>query len=531
MSSNLTAGQILGYSSVETAGKPVVKVENMASAVAQAVCDNLPEGVLYRYRGEFVTVTVKKVVANDGSERCEVEKREMTAKRFCTWVEQWMVFERNEKVVSLGKPLAEAILASDYLRAGVPEISEIMPVRLPAWGQNAEGKRVLRILPAGYDPVTRIFSVETVKWDANKVYPVGVVIKAFEGALGTFPWGESEEEVWRKKRSVACFMAFMLGQFCRHLVGRQPMVLVIGNQPGTGKTLLAKFGLGPVYGIPNATPYPREEVSLQKLLFTKLMNGAPYVLIDDLASLASATLNQYATSEYISDRVLGGNVEFTGSNRMQLISTGNNLTVTADIERRSLIVDLFDVCKSTEKNVKNPLTERVFGVQSWREDMLTAMWSMVWAWSEAGCPKHVRASAMPSFEEFAEVVGSITVHSGFISPFTKRSVTSDGGDVRGVSLERLLKRLAELIVPESGKPHTGCSRMYSVDDVLEVAKSMGVLEIICSGKNLNQSMGHQLRKLKGREYVDGKGRRFTFGRKQDAVSSHYNVIILGEPAS
>lgn len=101
----------------------------------------------------------------------------------------------------------------------------------------------------------------------------------------------------------------------------------------------------------------------------------------------------------------------------------------------------------------------------------------------------------------------------------------------GVSLERLLKRLAELIVPESGKPHTGCSRMYSVDDVLEVAKSMGVLEIICSGKNLNQSMGHQLRKLKGREYVDGKGRRFTFGRKQDAVSSHYNVIILGEPAS
>lgn len=42
-------------------------------------------------------------------------------------------------------------------------------------------------------------------------------------------------------------------------------------------------------------------------------------------------------------------------------------------------------------------------------------------------------------------------------------------------------------------------------------------------------MGHQLRKLKGRQFVDSSGRVFTFGRREDAVSSQYNVVILSEP--
>jgi hypothetical protein len=64
---------------------------------------------------------------------------------------------------------------------------------------------------------------------------------------------------------------------------------------------------------------------------------------------------------------------------------------------------------------------------------------------------------------------------------------------------------------------------------MEVAGRLGLVDIICSGKNQNQSMGHQLRKLKGRQFVDSSGRAFTFGRREDAVSSQYNVVILSEP--
>ena len=530
--SDLTTAQILGTAPLQVDGRPNIRTNQMASLIAQAVADNLPFGAMYRYHDEFITINTVKSINQAGETITELEKRPMDAKRFITWIEQFMTFSSAEKdpVESIGKVLAEQILASDYLRASVPEIVEIMPVRLPAWGVGPKGERFLRILPAGYDPATRIYSAETVEWDSSKVYPVAAVIRSLNRALASFPWAEKAAGPMTHIRSASCFMAYMVGQFCRHLIGRQPMILIIGNQPGTGKTLLAKFALGPIYGAPNATPFPKDDASLQKLLFTKLISGAPYVLIEDLINLSSTTLHQDATSEAISDRVLGGNTEFCGTNRMQIISTGNNLTVTPDIERRSLIIDLFDACKSVDKNIQNPLTERVFSNPQWRREMLMALWSLVWHWNEQGCPSVCSSSAMPSFEGFSEVVGSIVMTAGFISPFIKRPATTDGGDVRGNALERLLVALADQIQPETPEgPHTQLTHLYTVESVMEVAGRLGLVDIICSGKNQNQSMGHQLRKLKGRQFVDSSGRAFTFGRREDAVSSQYNVVILSEP--
>lgn len=115
----------------------------------------------------------------------------MDARRFTTWIEQFMTFSAGEKkpVESIGKILADQILASDYLRASVPEITEIMPVRLPAWGVGPKGERFLRILPAGYDPATRIYSAETVEWDSSKVYPVAARFAGAEQGPGLLSLG------------------------------------------------------------------------------------------------------------------------------------------------------------------------------------------------------------------------------------------------------------------------------------------------------------------------------------------------------
>lgn len=531
--SQLTTAQILGTAPLQQDGRPNVRTNQLASVIAQSVADNLPYGALYRYRDEYMTICTQIQSTPEGSTYKILEKRVMTANRFATWIEQFMTFSPTEKdpVESLSKVLAEKILASDYLRMSIPEIREICPVRLPAWSRAADGGRVLSILPSGYDPETRIYSAETVSWDPTTTYPQQIVIKTFRNLLSSFPWGENGHSTFTQIRSVACFMAYMIGQFCRHLISRQPMVLFNGNQPGTGKTLLAKLGLGPVHGKANVNSFPRDEASLQKMLFTKLMGGAQYVLIDDLNSLNSTTINQYATSDEIADRVLGTNTEFCGENRMQIIGTGNNLPTTPDIERRSMIIDLFDVVKSIDKNIQNPTSENIFNKAEWRSDMLACLWSLVWSWSEAGCPILCSKSAMPSFESFAEVVGSIVMHAGFISPFTRReAATMEGGDVRGATIERLLIKLAMEIHPEAGELHTGIAKSYTVKDVMEIAESLAIVDIICSGKNPNQSLGHQLRKLKGRQYMDGYGRRFTFGRREDAVSSLYNVVILSEPS-
>ncbi len=534
MSREKTPAQVLGLAPLSTASLPSVDVKRPARQIAEAIARNLPKTAMFKFHGEFVTIEERKKACPDGMVITEVEKVKMTPARFVTWIEQYMTFVQNVKgeiqTVSLGKVLAEQVLASDAMRRRVREIEEIVPVRLPAWGVDKEGKKALRILPAGYDEKTRIYSLETVKWNPKEVPELRTAVNALGQSLGTFPWAETDVEMFHHKRSVAAFFAFMMGHFCRHLVTRMPMVLVIGNQPGTGKTLLAKYGLAAVYGLPDATPYPKEDAALQKLLFSKLKSGRTFCLIDDMANLSSPTLNQYATSSEISDRLLGGNDELVLKNNMQIISTGNNLTVTPDIARRSLIIDLFDSVKSIDKKIENPMSERRFNDPIWRGEILGVLWGLLTAWDQAGRPRVCHGSAMPSFEDFAELVGSILMHCHFSNPFAKRPDTMDGGDPKGAALERLLKNLAAKVQPEFGKPHSNVTKLFTVPDVVEIATELQVLDIICPGaKNANQSMGHQLRKYKGREYVDEFGRRFTFGRREDSVSSQYNVVILSEP--
>lgn len=122
--------------------------------------------------------------------------------------------------------------------------------------------------------------------------------------------------------------------------------------------------------------------------------------------------------------------------------------------------------------------------------MLMALWSLVWHWNEQGCPSVCSSSAMPSFEGFSEVVGSIVMTAGFISPFIKRPATTDGGDVRGNALERLLVALADQIQPETPEgPHTQLTHLYTVESVMEVAGRLGLVDIICSGKTRIKAWG------------------------------------------
>lgn len=152
--SDLTTAQILGAAPVMVDGRPNIRTNQQVSLIAQAVADNLPSGALYRYHDEYVTISTIKSTNQDGETTTELEKRPMDPRRFTTWIEQYMTFSASaeDPVESMGKNMAELILASDYLRAAVPEIAEIMPVRLPAWGVGAQG----RTLPGGSCPPAMI---------------------------------------------------------------------------------------------------------------------------------------------------------------------------------------------------------------------------------------------------------------------------------------------------------------------------------------------------------------------------------------
>lgn len=528
----LTDGQILGYTPATAPKLPTVNFRLCDAALCRAVAANLPPDSLYRMDDTYLTIEHESRVDQKGETvRCLV-RRPMSAARFCSWIEGHMRFRSSADpeaaAVSLNKATAEKILASDALRAAVPPIREICDVRLPVWGPEADGRRTIRLAPVGYDPATRIYTADSVPWDSSKAYPPQSIAKSLHHILHEFPW--SEEEGFMRSRSVACFIAFMAGQFARHLIDRHPLVLFNANQPGSGKTLLACLGLSPTVGNPDITPFSKDDESLRKMLFSQLLAHAPYVLIDDLTTLTSPTINQFATSSTITDRLLGGNAMMRAENRMQIIGTGNNLATTQDVERRALIIDLFVREKATERDIERPLSAYLFARPAWRAGMLQALWSLTKAWADAGCPDLVKGTAMPSFESFAEVAGSITVNAGFISPFTKRETVTEGGDMRGRTLEMLLAAIAGSILPaQEGGPHTGLTMEFKVAEILETAAEQGWDDIVTTGKDKAKSLGQQLRKLRGRIFRDTLGRRFEFGRRKEAACSTYPFRIISEP--
>lgn len=531
--SPLSTAARLGAAPIEDSALPKIKTNGRVTDLIRAVVDNLPKNVIYRYNSRYVTVTEVKDKQVDGSVLKRLDVQEMTPSRFVSWVEQFMFFAKNEDgdhVESIGKTVAENILASDYLRAAVPVITNMAPIRLPAWDARKKGTRKIRILPKGYDPSTGIYSGETVKWDPTKAYDPLQVRNIIINRISGFPWQEMEQgKAWTEVRSMSVFFAYMLGQFCRHLVDKQPMVIVNGNQPGTGKTTLAKFGLAPVHGYPSVSPCPSSDDALDKMLFSSCLYGDAFTVLDDIPTLRSKAINRFVTSPKVKDRVLGRSEIMEIPNKMQLIGTGNGLETTPDIARRAIFIDLFDVCESVGKKIENPVKDDVFNNHQWRADMLSAMWSMVIAWSNKGCPELCPGNAMQSFENFASVIGSLVMNIGFMSPFAKReSGATGGGDVRGDAIKRLLRELANRVQPDNDV-HTNATESYKVPEVLTIAEDMGIADIICYGNNYSKSLGQQLKKFRGREFVDNKGRIFSFGRRQDAAGSNYDVIILSEP--
>ena len=105
------------------------------------------------------------------------------------------------------------------------------------------------------------------------------------------------------------------------------------------------------------------------------------------------------------------------------------------------------------------------------------------------------------------------LHNGFTNPFTRRTITHSGGDLRGRALESLLIKLADMMQEET---HT-----YDLSDVIKSAEAHGYLEILCSGKDARKSLGRQLAKLRGRKFKNSQGAPFIFGADKDAYSSKY----------
>jgi hypothetical protein len=278
-----------------------------------------------------------------------------------------------------------------------------------------------------------------------------------DDVMAEFPFTSDEG------RSKAVAVAAMFSCFCRGMIPLEstlPAFFYLANAEGAGKTTLARLAIAPTFGRADATAMPADESELEKRLLATVMQGGQFILLDNLKGhLDSPALEAFITSPTWEGRVLGASRNFRGPNLAAVFLTGNACTMSPDMRRRSLFINLHMREERAE--------DRVFcrrldlpGILARRQDLLSAMWALVQDWDQNGRPKPDSLNA--SFEAWSEVVAGVVQHAGWGNPVAPAEIQGaadrDGQDMRAVALEM-----------EIAKP-------YTFGELCELAASIGAFE-------------------------------------------------------
>lgn len=444
----------------------------------------------------------------------------MSPERFSSWVEQYLTFTRPGKdepvQISIGKDLAGKILAADQFRGQLRELKRVALVRLPVWTGERDGKQI-ELARAGFDPETGLFTVDSLPFDESMT--VDEAWAFFCEAYREFPWDREGATEWQRTRSFSAQLAAGFGVFCGNLFEEgtpRPLVVHNANQPGSGKSLLMRMILAPVFGPPAESGKPETDGELEKILDTAAIARKPYLVLDDCKSLSSQALNRFVTSPVHECRLYHSQRMAVIPKVTQVFATGNALVVSEDLDRRAMVIDLFEPGEAARRTFRREITPSWLFTAETRGRFLSAMWAFVKRWQAMGRPmlaEHRRGS----FEDWTALVGGIVTAAGLANPFKPRQVES-GGDESGRALKLVLGRLAGELSDDDS---------LSTSDILTRAESDDLIEIITGGaKDPRKSLGWRLRRLRGRTFIDSKGRQFEFGRREVAAGASYPIRFV-----
>lgn len=491
---------------------PAVPLTYSISALARTVGSILHPQRIFRFGNTISTV----------DERGEIAL--MTAERFPSWVEDHLAFVRPKdettKAESIGKDLAGKILAADQFRSQLHELKGVSQVRLPVWRGDGEA-RTVELAPAGFDSATGLFTLDRIPFDENMSGEDawGVI---WTRGLKDFPFDPEGGTEREKCRSFAAQMAALLGVFCHSLFPEgtpRPMVVFNANQPGSGKSLLMRMALAPVHGAPAENGKPETEPEFEKVLDAAALARKPFLVLDDCKSIHSQALNRFVTSPIHECRRMHSQSMATVAKTSQVFLTGNSLSISEDLDRRALVIDLFEPGEATARTFKKAITPSWLFSDATRARFLAALWFYVKGWRDLGMPTPA-ACSKPSFEDWTGIVGGIVTSYGWGNPFAPRQAETGGDEAT-----RALHLIIGLMV---GEMAVELPQMLTTQEILDRADAENQTEIIVGfGKDPKKSLGWRLKKLRGRHLLDSQRRAFEFGKRDNSAGAKYPINFLG----
>jgi energy-coupling factor transporter ATP-binding protein EcfA2 len=409
--------------------------------------------------------------------------------------------------------VSKAVLASRRFLRGLRPLTRVLPCKLPVMRKDGR----IELPGIGYDAETKtwIMSDPEASYDSTPM-PLAEAVAFFEDLLSEFPFAEDGG------RSKAVAIAAILSVFCTALIpdaATKPAFLYVANSEGSGKTTLAK--LAALAAQPGDSPVeaaPADEAEWGKKLLSLVISGRRVMILDNLkGNLASAAFEAYLTSSHFTGRVLGGNTEFTGEAGATVLLTGNGVTTSPDLRRRTLMCELFSPLLRPEERVFTKSLDPV-RIRELRPQILAACWGLVAAWDAAGRPGASITSA--SFGRWGDVVGGAVEFAGWACPLAAPQVAT-AGDTDAADIAALPGELD----PDD---------MRSFAGLAELCENTGLFESVVTDKDFGGNLtpaarsafGLILRRFDGRVVgvdekvgavrfvIEGSGRNRVYGLRQ-----------------
>ncbi len=308
--------------------------------------------------------------------------------------------ERRDNDSATQSPLPSkftaALLASHALWQLLPEIS--LYSRRPVFDQD------FGLCGPGYHPSAKILvhgPAVTPDLTRTKDQSAGNVLDRLTYHVGSL----LREFAWKSGADlVNAVAAFLTGVLCNHFVhDPHPIVVIDGNQPGTGKTLLAQC-LGIVLdGVEPPRLSLTGDEELEKKLCAHIRTpGSSLIFLDNVRDrLESGVLEQNALSPTLRFRILGSSSFVERPNAYLWILTSNLTTACSDIMTRGLPIRLRVEGDPRQRNFSGHPHKYA---KQHRLAILGELAGMVQQWLQAGRPPGAQSHRC---DQWSSTIGGI----------------------------------------------------------------------------------------------------------------------------
>ncbi|MFZ2143002.1 MAG: hypothetical protein WAV78_39720 [Xanthobacteraceae bacterium] len=261
---------------------------------------------------------------------------------------------------------------------------DVPRLTLPVRPSRGDAERALRLLRETF--CTFPFSDAVRRWDPF----LGVEVVEIDEPPG---------------RDESAFIVNVLTAVCRPSLGLAPGMLVTAPEvsgAGSGKGLLVRAICMIAFGIhPRAFTMGSERQELDKRLVAELIEARPSLFLDNANGIAlrSDTLASVLTERPAWVRPLGVSRMVPLNSAAFVAVTGNGLSVTEDLARRFIPIELDARCEDPESR---PFAAGFLNhIERRRAELLTAVLT-IWRWGRQNASGLPRGKPLGSFETWAE---------------------------------------------------------------------------------------------------------------------------------